>query len=177
MEQNQLTEAFEAIKVIGYKELRPWDIFFSSFQVPQWESKHLQQRMSTNSIYFRSNYAVVCLVLLGLRIVFSPMLLIELLLVGALCFYGIFVVKHPVAVGEFVIDSRERLIICVVTSFLFMTLTGAMASLLWSFILCFVLCGSHMVFHIRNYSSDPSQMNPNSRPEDDVEGGKNDNAW
>eukprot|EP01031_Cornospumella_fuschlensis_P002651 gene2651-3313_t len=49
----------EKIQVLGWKEMRPWSEFFASFKPPQFDSRHLEQRITTNFLHYRSNYVVI----------------------------------------------------------------------------------------------------------------------
>ena len=123
-----VNEFIENVKLLGYAELKPWGEFLSAMKPPvQWDAKHLEQRITTNFLYYRTNYLFICAGVLLLRIVFSPFILFTLLLVAVLFAYVMFIMKKQLAFGEYIIDSQKKLLGCSLVSLLFLSLTGTLA--------------------------------------------------
>ena len=123
-----VNEFIENVKLMGYAELRPWGEFLSAMKPPvQWDAKHLEQRITTNFLYYRTNYLFICVGVLVVRIMLSPFVLFSLLLLAVMYAYVMFIMKKQLVFGELVIDSQKKLIACSIVSLLFLSLTGALA--------------------------------------------------
>lgn len=149
---------FEQAKTLGYKEMRPWTEFFGGFKPPQMNVRHIEQRVTTNFLHYRSNYFMICLGLLLLQIIFAPMIIFSTALVAAFCTYMLFIHKKPFYIGEIVIDDRAKMTICGVFSVLLLVLTGTLEHLIWCVLYITVLCGGHMLFRPRSVSSKSNKV-------------------
>lgn len=157
--KEEIGNIVESLKILGYKNVKPWGEFFAGIKPPkQWDLKHLEQRMMTNFLHFRSNYLVVCGVVVALRIVLAPFTLLSLFLVLAWWIYLMLIVKGPFKVGDFLVDEQKKMIICAVSSAVFLALTGVFESLIWCTLICLVLCGVHMLLRSRSMSSNTNRM-------------------
>jgi hypothetical protein len=96
--EEEIGYAIEQIRIFGWKDLRSWTEFLHVFKIPILQRKNLEQRIVTNFLHYRSNYFVICMVLLLLRILFAPYLLLALFcvisfsvyLIGKCCFMYIY---------------------------------------------------------------------------------------
>jgi len=64
------------------REQRPWPEFFERFLWPE----HLPERVQTNLVYYRANYAIICTAVLLAYVLLQPTLLIIFCLVCAMLF-------------------------------------------------------------------------------------------
>jgi hypothetical protein len=156
--REELLHALEQLKILGWKEIKPWSEFFSVFKPPQWNVKHLEQRMTTNLLHYRSNYLIVCLVIIILQMIFSPYLILVLLLVTAFNGYALFIYKKPLIIGEYTFNDTTKLYACVGISAIFLVISGALEQLLWTVIYCSLSCLIHMVFRPRSVTSKTNKL-------------------
>lgn len=56
---DDLGDAVEQLKRLGWKEQRPWPEFFAVFKPPEWTANALEQRLATNLLYYRTNYLII----------------------------------------------------------------------------------------------------------------------
>lgn len=152
--EEELGEFIENLKILGYKEVKPWGEFVSAMKSPShWDAKTIEQRISTNLLYYRSNYLAICCGIVLFRILFSPFILFSLLLVLAFNSYFLIVTKGALQFGEIIIDRQKKIQGCMVLSILFLALIGTLSALFWSLFLCLFICFSHMLFRARSISS------------------------
>lgn len=150
----ELAELVDNVQVIGYKEVKPWGEFISSMKPPaHWDAKTIEQRVSTNMLYYRSNYLVICGVILALRILFAPFIIMSLILVAALFGYVRVFSKGPITIGELRLDETKQMQITIATSLIFLGLVGTLQALFWVILLCICVCSAHMLFRARSISS------------------------
>ena len=114
---NELAEEFgeliENLQILGYKEMKPWPEFMSAMKPPaKWDAKHIDQRISTNFLYYRSNYLIICCTIVLFQIIMSPVTLFSIILTGLFAGYVILTVKTPLVIGEYVIDTQKKNMIC-----------------------------------------------------------------
>lgn len=151
---DEFGELIEHLQVLGYKELKPWPEFLSAMKPPtQWSAKHIEQRVTTNFLYYRSNYLIILCAVVIFRIFLSPLTLFSVLLTAGIVVYSVVAVKVPVRVGEFEIDLQKKNALCAGVCLLVLSLSGTLAELLWSIIIAVLLCGAHMLFRARSISS------------------------
>lgn len=148
-----LEPVVEGFRRLGWNELKPWSEFCASFKPPQLNAKHLEQRVATNFLYYRTNYAYVCACILGMRLLLSPMIIFTAAAIFGVWFYLLTVYARPLVIGDIILDNTGKQWLCVVISFLILLGTGTVERLLWSAFYCAVLCGGHMLFRPRNVSS------------------------
>lgn len=154
---NDLEEAIETAKVIGVKEMRPWQEFFAVFKPPKWTPKDIEQRMTANMLFYRSNYLMIVAAIFALRIIFAPVLFLCIVLCAALSVYLIAIHKAPIVIGTYRVDAKTKSIACGIFSFIFLTLCGALEHLLWGLIISILFCGLHMMFKPRSVSSNANK--------------------
>ena len=124
------------------------------FKPPQWNTKHLEQRILTNLLHYRSNYLVICTGIFILRIVFAPFMLLSLLCVGLFCFYVLAVLTKPIVINDdLTLTLMHKQAACAVVSIVFLVLSGSLEKLLWTLLYCLVIIASHMVFRPRSVTS------------------------
>lgn len=159
---NQLMEEIQSLvqvlQELGWKELRPWSEFFATFKAPQFNPKHLEQRMTTNFLHYRSNYVLLSVGILLLQILLKPLIIMSSLVIAGLCYYLLVIHKKTLLVGEFIIDVQGKQYICIGISILILVLSGTLERLLWTLIYCILVCGLHMVFRPRSVSSKANRM-------------------
>jgi len=134
---------------VSLQEGRPWMEFVEVFKPPI--RTDLERRMSTNFLYYKTNYAQIVLALLGLSLLLSPRTVLSLVICG-LVTVAIFLVK-PTVVPEMKLTRRNRTFAAVLSSCLILLVSGA---LLW--MLAFLLVGIlidllHMILRPRNLHS------------------------
>jgi hypothetical protein len=154
----ELEDLIENIQTLGWKEIRPWNEFFAVFKVPQWTQKHLEERLTTNFLHYRSNYFVICLVLFVLQIVLSPVIIFSALLI-AMLYVGLFtLLKNNVRFGDFIVSLKmKQYFFCGVT-FLVLIFSGALARIAWFLLSCGFVVGGHMLFRPRNMTSKANKV-------------------
>jgi hypothetical protein len=152
--EEELGELIENLQILGYKEVKPWAEFLSAMKPPaQWDAKHLEQRVTTNFLYYRSNYLLICCSIILFRIILSPLTLFSILLTVTLIGYIMLMVKVPLMLGETIIDSQKRNWACVALAFVILGLSGTLAELFWSIFISVTLNLAHMLFRARSISS------------------------
>ena len=151
---NEIGYFIEQCKHYGYKDLRPWTEFIGDFKLPQWNVKHLEQRVATNLLHYRTNYLIICLLIFLLQLIFSPLTLISLIIIS-LCIFYVMVINsnQPIVIGEVTINEKGKrfLLIGVISIFLF--ISGILGQLIWSAIYCIIICLLHALFRPRTVSS------------------------
>jgi hypothetical protein len=152
---NEIGYFLEQCKQYIYKDLRPWTTeFIGDFKLPQWNVKHLEQRVTTNLLHYRTNYLIICLLIFSLQLIFSPLTLISLIIIS-LCIFYVMVINsnQPIVIGEVTINEKGKrfLLIGVISIFLF--ISGILGQLIWSAIYCIILCLLHALFRPRTVSS------------------------
>lgn len=153
-----LIDFYENVKRLGWKEIRPWGDFLGVLRLPQWNYKHIEQRAITNLYLYRSNYAIICLFVFVIKIIFSPSLFFVLVLCLSFSAFVIFIMKKPIEFGDIKLDGWAKVALCVTVSFLIMILTGALEQLLWGLVYAIFLCGLHMILRPRSVTSKANKM-------------------
>eukprot|EP01041_Mallomonas_annulata_P006355 gene6355-12853_t len=151
-------EYVEKLKILGWKDVRPWKDFIAVIKPPQMNYRYLEQRMTTNFLHYRSNYAIICLGLFTLRVIFTPILFLTLTLCISFSTYLILIHKRPIIIGDFKIDGNKKVLLASVVSFLLMILTGALAEILWGLIYSILVCGLHMALRPRSVTSKANKL-------------------
>lgn len=152
--EEELGEIIENLQILGYKEVKPWAEFLSAMKPPaQWDAKHLEQRVTTNFLYYRSNYLLICAAIIIFRIILSPLTLFSIILTVAVVGYITVMVKTPLIMGETVIDQQKKNWACVALSVIILGLSGTIAEMFWSIFIAVAVCLAHMLFRARSISS------------------------
>lgn len=159
---NELTEElntlYEQFKVLGWREVRPWGEFFGGFKLPELTAKSLEDRVVTNLLHYRSNYAVVCSVLLLLQVFLSPMLLVAVPLALVFCIYLLVVHKRPIKCGDIKIRDTQKQAACAIFCLFFFAITGVLERLVWIIIYWVFTIGLHLILRPRTMSSKANKM-------------------
>lgn len=140
------------------KELRTWNEFFNSFKLPQFNFKHTEQRISTNCLHYFSNYVLICIILLCLQLIMSPILIIILPFVFLICFYIIVIYKKPISFGKFIISDSMKRTFCIVLALFLLTICNMLERLIWYSIYCIIICGLHMLTRPRSVTSKTNKV-------------------
>lgn len=150
---NEVEPLLQQLQTLGWKEIRPWGEFFATFKAPQFAAKNLEQRVTTNALYYRSNYLAVCCGVLILQVLFAPMILVSSIMIAGLYAYLIHVHKGAFRVGDIVFDRRGKSYLFLGLSLVIMFVSGTVYKVLWALIYSILLCGAHMIFRPRNVQS------------------------
>jgi hypothetical protein len=143
----------EQMKLLGWKDMKPWQEFFGAFTPPPGDYKGLEDRIVANFLQYRTNYLTIVSLIFILRILFAPILFLCILTCVGLSYVAIIVVKGPLSVGEFEINETGKISICGVFSFLFLGLCGALEHFLWGLVISLGICCVHMLLRPRTLSS------------------------
>ena len=145
--------SIEQLKVLGWKEARPWHEFFATFKPVELNHHYVSQRVTTNMLHYRSNYVFIAVLVLLVRIVFSPLLLITLCICGGVWYYSFIIHNQPFVVGDMEVDEQKKAIACGAVTFVLLALTGSITNLMWTFVIVVLLVGLHALFRPRSISS------------------------
>jgi len=136
---------------------KAWSDFFAVLKIPSANRKHIEQRISTNLMHYRSNYFAILSLLVLFQIVAHPVLLLALLVVALFLFYSLCILKPPLVLSPTVIINQQGCNIAVsVCVFVFFTLCGVLERIIWTCIYWFVLSFSHMLLRPRSVTSKTS---------------------
>ncbi|CAM9409237.1 unnamed protein product [Heterosigma akashiwo] len=136
---------------------------------------HLEQRITTNFLHYRSNYATIAVVVVACSILMSPGLLVSLFLSLGLCLYFIPASDRVVMLGDRELNRNERITVAVAGSFVLLSVTGNFYRLLRIILTAAGICGLHMVFRPRNIRSkanrfyEEAKMNYSNQKQDEDE--------
>jgi hypothetical protein len=144
---------FHRVKKFMWKDLRPWSEFFAVFNLPQGNSRQIEQRVSTNLIHYKSNYCLACMLIFLCQILLSPIFLLSLILVVTLFGYFFFVQKKSIRIGEAVINEHGKLVICSIVSLVLLIITRTLEYLIWDVLFCFIICSVHALFRPRSITA------------------------
>lgn len=145
--------SLEQLKVLGWRETRPWHEFFAAFKPVELNHHYVTQRVSTNLLHYRSNYLFIAVVVLLIRIIFSPLLMITLCLCVAVWYYSFVIHDRPFVAGDVHIEGSKKAIGCGIVSFILLALTGSITTLMWTLVIIFLVVGLHALFRPRSISS------------------------
>ncbi|CAM9356259.1 unnamed protein product, partial [Pylaiella littoralis] len=148
------------------REMKGWGEFFARFKAPKtWNTKVLDERLTTNFVHYRGNYSVVAAGLLVIGIISNPYVLLALLCSALLLTFLFPTGDRPraVRVGERTLESQERLAVAVIGVSCILGLTGA-----WYVLLLYggagvVLCLLHGVFRPRSIGSKASRVSAEAK--------------
>lgn len=154
----ELNDIVEQLQILGWKEIRPWGEFFGAFKLPESDVKHIEERVATNLLHYRSNYATICAVVVLLQILFAPMLLIVVPLAVVFCLYILVVHKRPIKIGSIVINEQGKVTACAVFCLLFFAISGILERLIWIIIYCIFTCGLHLLLRPRTLTSKANKV-------------------
>jgi hypothetical protein len=147
------------IYIIGWKEQKPWSEFFAVLKLPQWNAKHMEQRVTTNLLHYRSNYIIICAIIFVLQIIFAPFVFFSIIFVTAFCIYMLVITHNvPIVIGETSIDNKGKKYITMLASIVFLGLSGAIEKLLWSTLYCILIISIHALFRPRSVTSKTNKL-------------------
>jgi hypothetical protein len=155
---DEMGHLIEQLRILGYKELRPWNDFFQSFKPPQWNWKHLEQRIITNFLHYRSNYLLISGIVMAIQLLVCPFEILSFLLVLLFDVYMILVMKRQIKMGDIIITEQQKRIAVGIISAMVLILSGALTAITWSIIYCAGINGLHMVFRPRSVTSKANKM-------------------
>lgn len=155
--REEFGELLEKVRIVGWKDLRPWNEFFGVFKLPQ--INNIRQRITTNLLHYRTNYLYICGIVFALQLLFHPFVLLSLVLIIAASAYSLLIVTKPIIISkDIVINKQVKQILTAVLSFIFLGLTGALEKILWGLIYCFILCLAHLCFRPRSVTSKANKL-------------------
>jgi hypothetical protein len=154
----EIEDLMETIQTLGWKDIRPWNEFFAMFKVPQWNQKHLEERITTNFLHYRSNYFVIAVALFIFQIVFSPVMIFTALLIGIFYVVAFTLVKNNFRVGDLVITLKMKQYIFFTIAGLTLVLSGALTRLAWFLVSAVSLIGGHLLFRPRNMTAKANKV-------------------
>lgn len=149
----EINNLYQQMQVLGWKELRPWGEFFGGIKVPQLNIRHLEQRVTTNFLHYRSNYLAICLVIFLCQIFLSPMILFSVPITAILCFYILVVHKTPVVIGEYVVNDQVKRVACAIFTLCFLSITAVLERLIWTALYSLFVCSLHLILRPRSVTS------------------------
>jgi hypothetical protein len=146
------------MNVLLSKERRPWDEFFAVFKPPQSKLKHLEQRVVTNILYYRSNYVLICACVILLRVIVNPLLFLSIIGVAAI-FYAKRVLRDPIHLKNIgTITEPGKTYAAFISSFFLLYLTGGVTYMIFSVFYSVTICSLHFVFRPRSVNSKANKM-------------------
>ena len=93
-------------------------------------------------------YVLLCVGIFAVRMVFSPMILLSLVICAAGTICLLKVMKMPLIIGQLTLKYRDKCVVLLVLCLVFLTFTGTLIRLIWtSFVVAFI-CGLHMLFRL-----------------------------
>ncbi|KAJ8640960.1 hypothetical protein MRB53_017654 [Persea americana] len=126
---------------------RPWKemIHLHAFAVPH-GLPEATLRMRTNVAYFRTNYAIIILLIVFLSLLWLPISLIVFLIMMAAWLFLYFLRDEPLVVFHRTIDDRIVLAVLGVITLLVLLLTHATLNIVVSLVIGLVIVIIHAVF-------------------------------
>ena len=155
---SEIEPVLQDLQQLGWNEMRPWSDFFATFKTPQFQFKHLEQRIVTNFLHYRTNYAFLCLGVLACQVLMAPMIVFSAFIIAGLWAYLFVIHKKPLILNDIVVDATKKKIFFGGFACLLLVVTGILERLLWVIIYCVLLCGLHMVFRPRSVSSKANRV-------------------
>lgn len=155
----ELEDLIENIQSLGWKDLRPWSEFFATFKPPQqWNKQHLEERITTNFLHYRSNYFILCIILFIVQLIFSPIIIFTAIVI-TLIYIGLFsFFKNNLRFGDLIITLKMKQYIFLIVSSLLLILSGSLTRLAWMLVSTLLVCGGHMVFRPRNMTAKANKI-------------------
>lgn len=150
---DEIEYLIEQIKIIGWKEIKPWNEFVHGFKLPTLKYKHVEQRILTNLLHYRSNYLFICVVVMLLQLIFHPIAMFSIIMVSFLSFYVLIVMKQPIMISDVILSYKHKQILTSLVSIIILVITGALTAITWTIIYCIAICGLHMLFRPRSITS------------------------
>ena len=129
---------------------QPWSEFFDKFLWPE----HLHERIETNLLYYRANYAIICGAIVGISALQQPKLL-ALLGASIALHYGAseWDGRMPAEWNMAPLRLNQRLVIALIGSSLLVNWLDATASVMRVSVLCAGMVLGHASFRARTLNS------------------------
>ena len=156
--EKEIGYAMVYLRENGWKELRSFSEFFSVFKLPQLHKMNIEERVITNFLHYRSNYIAISVGLSFLRLLYAPFLLLSVLCVLLFWSYLLVFINKPLIIGDLTISNNGKIVICSVTSLVFLAMCGALEQILWTILYCIVVCALHMFFRPRSVTSKSGKL-------------------
>lgn len=151
--QEEIGILIEQLKLLGWKDIKSWNEFFSIFKPPSNNYKEIEERIISNFLFYRSNYLIIIIIIFLLRIILAPLLFLCILICFIISYSIIYIIKGTIIIGEYKINHTMKVISCSIFSFFFLGLCGALEHLLWGLLISLTIIILHMLFKPRNISS------------------------
>mmetsp|Transcript_31345 Transcript_31345/g.40331 ORF Transcript_31345/g.40331 Transcript_31345/m.40331 type:complete len:187 (+) Transcript_31345:167-727(+) len=152
-------ELIEQLKILGWKERKPWNEFFDKFKAPKsWTYKHLEERITTNFLHYRSNYALIFTIIICAFIITNPGLLLSIFSCAGIFIYFVPTTHRVVRIGDKTFNQKEGILIASAGSTALLFLTGGFYKLLLIISVAGGVCVVHMIFRPRNISSKANRI-------------------
>lgn len=129
---------------------QPWSEFFDKFLWPE----HLHERIETNLLYYRANYAIICGAIVGISALQQPKLL-ALLGASIALHYGAseWDGRMPAELNMAPLRLNQRLVIALIGSSLLVNWLDATATVMRVSVLCAGVVLGHASFRARTLNS------------------------
>lgn len=142
---------------------QPWDEFFGRFLWPE----HLQERLSTNLLYYRANYAIVCSAIVGVGALQRPPFLLLLgISVGLLYVAAEWDGKLPAEWRNTPLRIEQRLTVAGVASYLLVQWMGEGAFFSRLAVICGGVVLGHAAFRARTLQARWAHFRENVEKQD-----------
>jgi PRA1 family protein 1 len=115
---------------------RKWPEFFERFSVPKADWAAYERRVFANLFYFRSNYALLSLLLALYTLLTNLRLVLALLLIVPAWVWAVVVRHGRIRVGDATIHPQQSLSLLAAASALLLFLLSALLPLLFAVLLC-----------------------------------------
>lgn len=135
------------------KNMKSWSEFFEIFEIPTFTSSNIQEILQINLVYYSWNYLLIFGIIFLLRILFTPILLICIIICSVISYVFIYILRGTLSIGEYHINEYHKIILCAIFSFFFLGLCGALEHFLWSFVISLSICLLHMILRPKSASS------------------------
>ena len=146
-------------RILGLKDVRPWGKeFFAIFKPPQWNIKHIETRMITNLLHYRTNYLIICSIVMAMMILSSPFLIVTALACIGVTMYFNHGLKGPIIIGETQLTAAQKAYVCVGINVFLFWVTGAAWQSIKIIIYSVGICGIHMLFRPRSITTTSNKM-------------------
>lgn len=159
----EIYRAYHQLYSLGWKEIRPWNDFFGSFKLPQYNARHIEQRVITNFLHYRSNYFAICVAVLCLQVLLAPVILLSLSIVAAVTIYLLVILKKPLTFGSISINDAIKRYFCGIFAVIMTATTGTLERLTWGSLYCVLICGLHMTFRPRSITAKVNKVYDEAR--------------
>ena len=132
------------------REQKPWNEFFERFLWPE----HWAERVQTNLLYYRANYAIICTGVSGIYVLLHPALLIISGLVAGLVYGAVsWGDARPVPGLGQPLQLQQRLVAAALASAFMVNQSGSLQHLARVMLVCAGLILGHATFRARSLAA------------------------